>query len=525
MLKLGSAAVAGVAATGATYGDAERSADVSVWEIFEHRMEGPREGNPFVDVAFGAVFSQGHREVAVDGFYDGDGVYKVRFMPDAVGEWRFRTVSSVKTLDGREGRFLAVVARAGVHGPVRVANTHHFAYADGTPYFPFGTTSYAWIHQSEVLQEQTVATLKAAPFNKVRMCVFPKHYEYNHNEPPFYPFPHEGSVPGKAGWKNDFSRFNPAFFAHLEKRIGDLRDMGIEADLILFHPYDRWGYQSMPAEVDDRYLRYVLARLASYRNVWWSMANEFDLMKAKRTSDFDRMFHLVEQHDPYRHLRSIHFSRTPYDYSAPWVTHGCMQLAKFDEAARYLADWGKPVLFDEVQYEGNLDRRWGNISGDEMTRRFWQGVVSGCYVTHGETLLDADAEMSEETTPTLWWAHGGRLKGMSPRQIAFLRRLVEESAVPHGGVEVRAGFEAQEKPYYLNATVYAADGRRARTVLYFLDDHQPIWYEFPLPEGVFRAEMIDPLACTVAPVEGTFRGKSRIRLSGRPFRAVRFVAV
>ena len=67
------------------------------------------------------------------------------------------------------------------HGPVMVRNQHHFAYADGTPHFPFGTTCYAWVHQSEDLQRQTLETLRTAPFNKIRMCVFPKSYEYNHN--------------------------------------------------------------------------------------------------------------------------------------------------------------------------------------------------------------------------------------------------------------------------------------------------------------------------------------------------------
>ena len=33
------------------------------------------------------------------------------------------------------------------------------------------------------------------------------------------------------------------------------------------------------AAVDDRYLRYVVARLAAYRNVWWSLANEYDFRK------------------------------------------------------------------------------------------------------------------------------------------------------------------------------------------------------------------------------------------------------
>ena len=209
----------------------------------------------------------------------------------------------------------------------------------------------------------------------------------------------------------------------------------------------------------------------------------------------------------------------------PRVTHGCLQLAKFDQAPRYLADWKKPVLFDEVQYEGNLDKRWGNISGDEMARRVWDGVVAGCYVTHGETLLNQDAEMSEDTTPTLWWSHGGTLKGTSPAQIAFLRKLVEESAVATGGVAVKAGFEAPEKPYYLNATVYATDKTTARTVLYFFDDHQPIWYEFPLPAGRFKADAIGPITMTVTELDGTYSGKARIRLSGKPFRAMRFRAV
>ena len=96
--------------------------------------------------------------------------------------------------------------------------------------------------------------LTDAPFNKMRMCVFPKHYRFNQNEPPTYPF--EGTP--LTDW--DFTRFNPAHFRHLEQRVGDLRDLGIEADIILFHPYDRWGFATMDAETDDRYLRYVVAR-------------------------------------------------------------------------------------------------------------------------------------------------------------------------------------------------------------------------------------------------------------------------
>jgi len=119
----------------------------------------------------------------------------------------------------------------------------------------------------------------------------------------------------------------------------------------------------MPAEADDRYLRYVLARLSAYRNVWWSLANEYDLMKAKSTQDFDRFFHIVEQHDPSSHLRSVHYSRVMYDYARPWVTHASLQTYDFNAAPGYLEAWRKPVVYDEIMYEGNLNRRWGNISG------------------------------------------------------------------------------------------------------------------------------------------------------------------
>jgi hypothetical protein len=47
--------------------------------------------------------------------------------------------------------FTSVAPKSDTHGPVRVARTFHFAYAYETPYYPFGTTSYARIRQSEVL--------------------------------------------------------------------------------------------------------------------------------------------------------------------------------------------------------------------------------------------------------------------------------------------------------------------------------------------------------------------------------------
>ena len=149
------------------------------WGVFELAIKGPAGGNPFMDVQWGARFTFRHRTVEVEGFYDDGGVYRVRFMPDAVGTWSYVTVGNRRELDGVTGEFTCTPASGGNRGPVDVHRHFHFAHADGTRYYPFGTTCYAWVHQPAALQEQTLRTLAGSPFNKLRMCVFPKHYLYN----------------------------------------------------------------------------------------------------------------------------------------------------------------------------------------------------------------------------------------------------------------------------------------------------------------------------------------------------------
>ncbi len=254
-----------LAALAEAAGQKDRATSCEQYGRFEVELSGPSGGNPFIDVQFGATFDLNGDKQKVVGFYDGDGVYRVRFMPSRMGHWSYTTHSNAAELNGKTGEFEVVAPTKNNHGPVSVRNTYHFAYADGTPYKPIGTTCYVWNHQSDELEEQTLKTLAGSPFNKIRMCVFPKRYKWNMNEPRWYPF--EGTPPNK--W--DFTRFDPAFFRHLEERISQLGELGIEADVILLHPYDEghWGFDRMPDEADDRYLRYVVSRLAAFRNVWW----------------------------------------------------------------------------------------------------------------------------------------------------------------------------------------------------------------------------------------------------------------
>ncbi len=486
------------------------------WDVLELRLDGPSHGNPFADVELDAVFTRSDgSQVRMGGFYDGDGVYRIRALADVEGDWTFETRSTARSLDGITGTAAIVAAREGCHGPVRV-DGFHFRHADGTRHRPLGTTAYAWTHQPDALQEQTLATLAGTSFTKLRMCLFPKSYLYNTNEPDDFVFP------GSLADGFDLERFDPAHFRRLEQRIAQLADLGIQADLILFHAYDRWGLCDLGPAVDERYLRYVVRRLAAFANVWWSMANEYDLLWSKDIPDWERLAEIVGEEDPFGHLNSIHNCRPFYDYSRPWITHVSIQRVDVYRTAEntdaWRERWGKPVVFDECAYEGDIDQGWGNITGEEMTRRFWEGAVRGGYVGHGETYLPVAAG---GTTPAataagddpevLWWAKGGQLHGTSPERIGFLESLIAEAPdgvwdplvsdwdLPVGGTDShRVGYFGFSRPRFRNV---------------FLGD------------GEWTIDVIDTWNMTVQRMPGTSRGTVRVDLPGRQYMAVRCIRV
>eukprot|EP01047_Picozoa_sp_COSAG01_P066094 COSAG01_NODE_9059_length_2566_cov_5118.369274_1_plen_172_part_10 len=77
-----------------------------------------------------------------------------------------------------------------------------------------------------------------------------------------------------------------------------------------------------------------------------------------------------------------------YNHNYSYVTHisvqchnaECVDTAK----SNYVA---KPIVMDEVRYEGNISTRWGSMSADEMTQRFWIFFAKGAYCGHSETVL------------------------------------------------------------------------------------------------------------------------------------------
>ena len=132
--------------------------------------------------------------------------------------------------------------------------------------------------------------------------------------------------------------------------------------------------------------------------------------------------------------------------------------------------------------------------------------MQGCYCGHGETLLNDSG--------LLWWAHGGNLYGSSPAQIAFFRRLLEET-IAAGGEPI--GF-----------TPFQSDplgARRANdsVIFYYFEEHQPGGGTYKLPEGkTYLTEYVDTRQMTRTPLPGEYSGIATVKMPGKPYGSLWF---
>jgi len=204
------------------------------------------------------------------------------------------------------------------------------------------------------------------------------------------------------------------------------------------------------------------------------------------------------------------------------VTHASIQngsaVADLGRAVLYRDVYRKPIVLDEVKYEGDIPQRWGRLSAEEMVHRFWVGTVAGTYVGHGETYRRPD--------DILWWSKGGVLHGQSPPRIAFLRKVLE--AGPPEGIEPIDRWQDDRTA-----------GRAGEYYLVYFGKDRPTEWTFELPRAGlksgmrFRAEVLDAWDMTVTPVAGEFviradagyryraEGERAVTLPGKPNIAVR----
>lgn len=355
-------------------------------------------GNPFdAELAVEAAGPGGMR-LRVPGFYDGDGVWKIRFSPARPGRWRLRSVSPVAALNGREWELEAQPAPAHLHGRLRIRPDapRHLAWEDGTPFFLMGyEADWLWAAGQDDPERkrlhQLVRSLDRHGFNYVFVNVYAHDTRWcpgRVNEWDVAPsrlFPWEGSND-----RPDHSRLNPAFFKEWDAMMDALHRRGIAVHVMLkvYNKFVNWPEAG--SDADLRFFRYVSARYQAYPNVVWDVSKE--AFKEPSKSYLARMISVLRGSDAYQHLVALHDDdeffwdpatrgltdfRVDQEHRIDWA-----ELARFDRA---LAE--RPVVNAEFGYELGVENlpthaNVNQVDGRELARRAYTLYFQGAYAAY-----------------------------------------------------------------------------------------------------------------------------------------------
>ncbi len=381
------------------------------------QVDKPDAANPFTDVTVQGRFGrQGTEPTRVEGFCDSaDGsVFRIRFMPTSAGEYDYAVTYRQGDYEAsHKGRFTAVDNHR--DGLLRVDKEHpfHFMYeGTGRHYFWNSTTTY-WLlgWRDESIIQESLERLAQLGVNRIRVALSGRTRDGTQwKEPEVKPNaqfqfrlepwpaarPEDVADPGY-----DVTRFNVEHFRKCERMLEHARRRGVQVSII-FHldglnkGVDPFGKERMGGPEEQRYYRYVVARLAAFDNVMWDVTNEWHLFRTEAW--VEQMGRLIKDCDPYDHLTSVHGKESFRSGPSPWADFAMYQ--SWDEHGGYAfmlknrreqekAGRPMPQVNEEYGYEDHYPswgegRKWPARTADTRRRLAWQMTMAGGYQTTGE---------------------------------------------------------------------------------------------------------------------------------------------
>ncbi|MFE4605657.1 DUF4038 domain-containing protein [Kitasatospora indigofera] len=377
-----------------------------------------RHLNAYTDVVVLAEFRGPAGQVrTIEGFYDGER-FRVRFSPDEAGPWHVRVTSRPHD----DGLSLAASFEVlpGAGGPARAVPGTGWGFTDaqGRPLFVLGDTAYhlfAMAHcGADVSGYLRRRREQGFDLIRVRVPVSPFHPPDGHNDwqtrscwpwggSPQYPL---------------FDRFDAAWFATVDRVVGEASRIGIGLELVV----EGWGMEfpfnargQFTAEWEDLWLRHLVARYDAWDSVWiWTLMNEYEFYpdgvpRYERVADLWalRMARRLKQLAPHGKAVAVHngpagppfaerFAVDPGAVDAvmvqSWGSHdaeeGWLATGLETRIGELLAGWEGSALLSEYGYERNpglpLTFPLHEFCDVGHTRRgAWRGAMSGLGVVHG----------------------------------------------------------------------------------------------------------------------------------------------
>lgn len=303
------------------------------------------------------------------GFHDGGDVWRFRFLPDQAGTWSYRASFSDGS-PGVEGEFECM--ESDLPGVLSRApdNPMWFGYSTGEKLLVRGLHVGDPYFAENFPQTDRDAFLNWLVEHRYNTLSIASHYLNR-------------DLPGRGrGWRTpDLWPLDPAEYRKMEARLDELA----ERRILVFPFAGFFGKNSdYPRDREDqeRYLRYTIARIAPYWNLFWNTAGpEPNLRRTwMQSEDVVRLGKRIAELDPFGHLVSVH-NRTgddPYRDS-DWTTYGILQgpktldQHKLSEGLLRNHHPEKPLLAQETLWSGNSIhiRRHGGYSDEVLRKNAW----------------------------------------------------------------------------------------------------------------------------------------------------------
>lgn len=362
--------------------------------------------NPVQDVTIQTFFhAPSGKTETVDGFWDGDRTWRVRFCPNEIGAWQYETqCENDSGLGGQKGEFGCAPYEGNnplyTHGDIHLSEGRYYlVHADGTPFFWLGDTGWnGALFSDKQSWDAYLSDRRNKGFTGIQFMA---------TQHRAAPSDSEGRVPF-SGIKR--ITVNPLYFQRLDQRIDAVNEAGMVPAPVLL-----WVLGDSPGNYLPEYQRIVLARymVARYgvHQIIWILGGDGNY-QGQRAEPWQRIGRAVFGDNPRRlatmHPQGRHWIADEFRHES-WFGFNCYQSGHgFDEHdLRWLCegppakDWNKeprhPNLNFEPNYEGHLPYGASKPFDAHAVRRaaYWSllvappaGVTYGAHYNRGKTKAD-----------------------------------------------------------------------------------------------------------------------------------------
>jgi hypothetical protein len=330
---------------------------VGQWDRFEAEVINPKSYNdPFSDVSLEATYTRPDGSVInFWGFYDGGNRWKLRFMPDQLGKWKFESRFS----DGSKGiasSFTCVAST--IPGLISRDETN-------PRWFGFKGGNHILIRSFHC------GPLFSIPEDKRKTFLdWAQKQGYN-----------TLGVRGHVNGVPNLWPLNVDTFRQVETVLNDLSDRRMLV-------WGFWGFFGgrAPREADKRtlYLKYCMARLGPYWNEIFNVGGP-EIDKRRKPEEIDALGKEIKRLDVFGHLLGVHqLSHDDHFREYDWVSMVTLQikipdLNDLNQTLIRNYVQSKPIFSSESCWSGNIIQfaKRGGCHPERLRHQLWVHLLTG----------------------------------------------------------------------------------------------------------------------------------------------------